>query len=90
MIRVPHAVACPVVFNFLCDRGQQGGVLTKNDHFQVFLAVWVFGPVKEWDILKYHEIIRVSDLFAGPMVFNLLCHLSRQVHVPRLTKKAQF
>ena len=43
MIRVPHVVACPIDFNFLCDQGQQGGVLkpTKNDHFQVLSAVWV-------------------------------------------------
>ena len=40
MRRVSHVVACPMDFNLLCDRGQQGGVLkpTKN-HFQVFLAV---------------------------------------------------
>ena len=52
MIRVPHLVACPMNFNLLSDRGEQGGVLnpTKNDHlfylkiinYQVFLAVWVF------------------------------------------------
>ena len=35
---------CVTVFILLCDRGRQGSVLkrTKNDHFQVFLAVWVF------------------------------------------------
>ena len=26
MIRVSHAVACPMGFNLFCDRGQQGGV----------------------------------------------------------------
>ena len=43
MIRVLHAVACTGDNNLLCDQGQQGGVLkpTKNDHFQVLLAVWV-------------------------------------------------
>ena len=43
MIRVLHVVAFPVDFNLLCDRGQQGRVLKprKNDHFQVFFAVWV-------------------------------------------------
>ena len=43
MIGVPHAVLCLINFNLLCDRGQQGGVPkpTENDHFQVFLAVWV-------------------------------------------------
>ena len=41
MIRVPHVVSCPIDLNFLCDQGQEGGVLnpTKNDHFQVFLAI---------------------------------------------------
>ena len=35
---------CLTVFILLCDRGRQGSVLkrTKNDNFQVFLAVWVF------------------------------------------------
>ena len=35
MARVPHAVACPMNFNLVCDRGQQGGVLKlmKNNHF---------------------------------------------------------
>ena len=43
MIRVPHVVACPMDFNLLCDRGQQGGVLklTKNGHFQLLSAVWI-------------------------------------------------
>ena len=33
-------------FYLLCDQGQQGGVLnpTKNDQFQVFLAVGVLFP----------------------------------------------
>ena len=46
MIRVLHLVGYPINFNLLCDRDQQGGVLspTKNDQFQVFLAVWVFFP----------------------------------------------
>ena len=38
----------------------------------------VFARVKEWNILKQHEIIRVSHLVACPMFFNLLCHHSRQ------------
>ena len=43
LIRVPHAVAFPVVFKLLFDRGQHVGVLkpTTNNHFQVFLTVWV-------------------------------------------------
>ena len=40
MIRVLLAVACPIDFNSLFGRGQQGGVLklTKNDQFLVFLV----------------------------------------------------
>ena len=46
MIRVPHVLACPIDFNLLCDRVQQEGVLrrTQNDHFLVFLAVFVLFP----------------------------------------------
>ena len=41
---MPHVVVCPMDFSLLGDQGQQGGVLkpTKNDRFQVFLAIWVF------------------------------------------------
>ena len=44
--KLRHEVACPMGFDLLCDRGQQGGVFkpTKNDHFQIFLAVWVLFP----------------------------------------------
>ena len=43
MIRVPHAVACPMNFNLLCDQGQQEEVIKimKNDQF---LAVLVTFP----------------------------------------------
>ena len=43
MLRVTHAVAFPVGFNWLCDRVQQEGVLKhmENGHFLVFLVVWV-------------------------------------------------
>ena len=40
--------------------------------------------------MKYHEIIRVSQLLACSMVFTLLCHLIRQIDVVKLTEKAQF
>ena len=35
---------CTINFDLLCDRGQQGGVfkVMKNNHFLVFLGVWVF------------------------------------------------
>ena len=44
VIKVLHAVACPMNFNLICDRGQQGRTLKpiKNDHLLVVLAFWVF------------------------------------------------
>ena len=40
--------------------------------------------------MELHEMIRISHLVLRPMAFNLLCHLSRQVGVLKLTKNAQF
>lgn len=45
----------------------------------------VFRQVKECDI---HEMITVLQLVACPIVFNLLCHLSRQADVLKPTKNA--
>ena len=44
MIKVLHAVVCPMDFNLICDRGQQGRTLkpVKNHHLLVVLAFWVF------------------------------------------------
>ena len=41
MIGVLHLVACPMVFNLLCGRVHQGGMLklVKNDYFLVFLTI---------------------------------------------------
>ena len=51
----------------------------------------VFARVKEWNILKQFEIIRVSHLVACPMFFNLLCHLTRQTRAcSNLRKKVNF
>lgn len=53
MIIVPHVVACLMDFNLFSDRVQQPGVLrpTKNDHFQIFLAVWILF-LKFWGRLR--------------------------------------
>ena len=42
-IRVRQVVAYPIVIILFYDRDRQEGVfkVTKNDHFLVFLAVWV-------------------------------------------------
>ena len=50
----------------------------------------VFGQVKECDFLELNKMIRISHLVASPMVFNLICHLSRQTGVVKLTNNAQF
>ena len=46
MIRVLHVVACPIVFILSYDQSWQRGVfkVMKNDHFLLFLAVWVLFP----------------------------------------------
>ena len=43
MVRVLHAVACPIVLILFDDPDWQGAVLKlmKNDHSLVFLAVFV-------------------------------------------------
>ena len=63
MIGVLHLVACPMVFNLLCGRVHQGGMLklVKNDYFLVFLTIppsfWVaYGVV----YIRMHEMIKVS------------------------------
>ena len=96
MIRVPHVVACPMDFNLLYDRDQQGGMLkpTKVDRFSVFLAVRIlfssFGQVKGWDILEMHEMIRISYLVACPLAFNLFCDRGQQGGVLKPTKNDHF
>ena len=44
--RVPHTVACQILFPLFYERRCQGGMLLvmKNDHVLVFLAVWVLSP----------------------------------------------
>ena len=55
----------------------------KNDHFfSIFNRFGhfpqVFGQVREWLILKLHEMIRVLHVGAWPMDFNLLCDQGQQ------------
>ena len=47
MIRVPFLVACPIVFILFHDQNWQERVfkVMKNDHFLVFLVVWVLFPM---------------------------------------------
>ena len=45
-IRVSHVVLYLIVFTFFDDRNGQGGMfkVTENDHFLVFLTIWVIFP----------------------------------------------
>ena len=71
---------CPqFIFILFHDRGWQGGVfkVINNDHFLVFLTVWVLFPiffrqVKAQLILELYEMIRVSHVVAGPICFFVL------------------
>ena len=53
---------------------------TKNDHFQVFLTVWVISP----------SFLTGEHAFLCPMDFNLLCERGRQGGVLNPTKNDQF
>ena len=43
IIKMSHIVSCPIVFPWFYEGAWQGGVfkIMKNDHFLVFLVVWV-------------------------------------------------
>ena len=54
--------------------------LLKNAQSLVFITVWIifledFGQIKEWLILELYEMIKVSHLFACPIVFIFLANL---------------
>ena len=73
-----RAVTCAIIFILFDDPDGQGGVLKlmKKYDFLVFLAIQVifsqvFGQVKKWPILKFHEMIRVLHVVALPIIFIL-------------------
>ena len=75
IIRVSHAVACPVVFILFYVRGRQGGMfkVMKNDRFIVSLTIQVFflqifAQVKQWLLLELHGIIRLLHLVLCPLL----------------------
>ena len=43
IIKMSHIVSCPIVFPWFYEGAWQGGdfKIMKNDHFLVFLVVWV-------------------------------------------------
>ena len=75
----------------LCDGGRQGGVLkpTKNNHFQVFLAVWVFF-LKFLCSLRSSLMIRVSHVMTFPILFILFYDRDWQGEVFKVMKKWLF
>ena len=96
MVRVSHAVACPMGFNVLFEQGAGRTAQTykKRSFSGIFSRLscfsQVFWQVKDWDILKQHEIIRVSHLLVCSIAFTLLCRLSWQRDVLKLTEKFNF
>ena len=78
IIRVLHVVAQPIVFILFCDLHWQGGVLKhmKNDHF--FFCIFnrfglfpqIFGPVNDWPMLEFHEMIKVIGAVACSILFT--------------------
>ena len=76
MIRVVYAVACRIVFflwSGLVERKVQSYKkwLFFNTFISLGLFPQVFGQVNGWPILKLHEVIRVVDLVACPIIFIL-------------------
>ena len=97
LMKVSHAVACPIVFILFYDQSWQGGVFKfmKIDYFSsVFSPLGpfsqVFGKVKEWLILELHEMIRVLHTVVCPMGFNFLCDRAQQGGVLKLAKMIIF
>ena len=96
-IRVLHLIACPIVFICFPNRDWQGRVLKiiKSDHFfSIFNCLGpflqVFGQVKEWLMLKFHKIRRVSHLFAYPIVLLLFYEREGQGGVLKVMKSDHF
>ena len=54
------------------------------------LFAWVFGQVREWLILKLHEMIGVSLVIVCPIAFILFCDLGQHGGVLKLMKSDQF
>ena len=60
-------------------------MFSSLDHFPQ-----VFGHAKEWSILVFHVMIRVSHVVVSPNVFILLCDLSGHGRVLKLLKSGHF
>ena len=97
IIRASHLVACSIVFILFYERSWQGGVLRhmKIDHFySIFSRLGPFpqdfGLVKEWTMLKLHNIISVSHAVACPVVFILFYERSWQGRAFKVMKTGHF
>ena len=84
IIRLLHLVLCPLLKP------------TKNEHFQVFLAVWVLLPKflgrlrSDLCMLKLPKVIRVSHAVACPIVFILFYLRGWQEECSKLRKMIIF
>ena len=87
MIRVSHAVACPMVFILICDLGRHRGLLKlmKNGQFEVFFVTVVrFLKIlgKFFLITSSKQIIRLDrNRYGG----GLVLHVNEQVPCKKLT-----
>ena len=92
MIKVPHAVAYPIVSILLYDRGCQ--IYEEWSFFSICSCFGpfpqVFGKVKEQLLLELHEMIRAPHAVAFPMGFNLFCNRGQQEGVLKPTKNDHF
>ena len=96
IIRVLYAVACPIVlFCFMIEIGREECTnLWKMNNFNIFSRLGffphVFGQVKEWLMLKFHKIRKVSLVFACPVVFLWFYERGGQKGVLKVMKGNHF
>ena len=86
-IRVRQVVAYPIVIILFYDRDRQESVfkVMKNDHFLIFLDVWVsFWAGEGAAILELHQMVRVLQVAAYPADFILLFDRSHQLGVLKM------
>ena len=78
LMKLSHAVACPIVFILFYDQSWQGGVFEfmKTDCFSsVFSPLGhfsqVFGQVKSWLIIELYKMMKASHVAPCPVAFLL-------------------
>ena len=86
-----------MVFTQLYNPGREAEdaqTYEKCSNFSIFSRLssfpQVFGQAQEYSILKLHEMIRMSQIFACPIIFTLVCDLGRYGGVLEHIKNDQF